>query len=672
MRGHLLALKNRLTTFLFRHGSRLVDMEWYREKNTLGSLGRRLPVLHYWLLGSKATTHCHPLFHNAYFLQQCQKVGLTPPQKPLKTYLTDKTYWNIDPHPLFDSRFYTQQLNDTLQISPLMHYIQGGHRQYDPHPLFQQKWYFNSFPNLEKLTHHCPLVHYIKTGYLSTVSTHPLFHADYYKKQINKNLSQESSNIDLLSHFVGSDHQFISCHPLFSIPLFIEQITSSEKIFVHNTSAADIIINEYLLNKARWKYNTHLLFDTEYYLAQKSGGRTDRSPLEEYIACHFGKRNPHPLFHTQWYQGRKKNILAFTGQSRVPLVHFVMNGQYMGESPHPLFALQWYRHTYMQGELSDTNPLIEFICHGESQGNRPNPLYPQNWQEILYTQYRCTTLSEFSKKYPVTLPTVRNRMTDAFSIDYLTPNEGTPAKCYLILFTPRSGSSWLTDLLSQNNILGRPTEWFNPDLIQSAMNGLTNKCHNINEYCKELQNTHQSPQGYFGAELTATHLSLLSELVDINHIFNNPKYIVLLRKNIVAQGVSLFLATETGYFHSTNTINQKNNVEYSEHKIRKWIDEILKDEKFIFCHLDKGNINFKLSWYEELQSNTALFIDNMIEHITEGSLSKRDKAVASKYTSIKADKNSEFERKFREGNAEYVQCIENERPFPCAAISLPN
>lgn len=43
-----------------------------------------------------------------------------------------------------------------------------------------------------------------------------------------------------------------------------------------------------------------------------------------------------------------------------------------------------------------------------------------------------------------------------------------PSKAYSILFTPRSGSSWLTSILTQTKAMGTPSEWFNPELMPSS------------------------------------------------------------------------------------------------------------------------------------------------------------------------------------------------------------
>ncbi|MBK8288603.1 MAG: hypothetical protein IPK95_08165 [Cellvibrionales bacterium] len=67
----------------------------------------------------------------------------------------------------------------------------------------------------------------------------------------------------------------------------------------------------------------------------------------------------------------------------------------------------------------------------------------------------------------------------------------------------------------------------------------------------------------------------------MNTVFNNPVYILQLRQNIISQAVSLFLATETGFFHASNKINSNNTVEYNGLKIQNWAKKLLQQEKFL-------------------------------------------------------------------------------------------
>ena len=652
------ALKTGLATLLLRRGGRLIDLEWYREQNLQNAYCQRFALVHALLFSHRATARSHPLFCPEYFVEQCEKAGLAAPKNPLKTYLRDRCYWHVDTHPLFDTHFYTNQISPPLEMPPLLHFLDEGHLQFDPHPLFQRTWYLISYPGLKKMQRHCALLHYLKIGYRAAASTHPLFHAFYYAEQAGILLKDGTSNQDLLLHYVTSSSFDISCHPLFSPQYFFRQVPTNSKTRPYNT-----IIKEYLLKPENWALSTHILFDSQYYLAQNSGKVTDKSPLAEYIEYNFRYRNPHPLFNTQWYLGRNRDLERLKGQGCVPLVHFVMNGYKMGESPHALFALQWYRHTYMQGRLDNVNPLIEFLTAGEGKGNRPNPLYPANWKTLLQEKYQCSTLEEYARNNPTGLPSRRNRISDIFATKYLNSDINIQdIKNYIILFTPRSGSSWLTELISDRKTLGRPSEWFNPDLMQSAMNGFYRKSENIYEYCSALQDRHKSAEGFFGAELTAKHLSLLIELVNINAVFNNPIYILQLRQNIISQAVSLFLATETGFFHASNTINSNNTVEYNGLKIQNWAKKLLQQEKFLCQFLNRQETPYLISWYEDLQKSPEEVVDRIAEYITGTRIAERS-GKPHVNAKVGSGVNLTFEARFREEQPSLVAEIEAARPF---------
>lgn len=669
IRPRLAAVKRRLTTYLFRSRWRLLDMDWYHTHNQLGRLGTRLPLLHALWNSSRAGYISHPLFDEAFFVAQCRERQLPVPSHPLRSYLRDKRYWQVDPHPLFDTAFYLQQQASQPDGAPLLHYLNHGHLQYDPHPLFCRRWYVISYPLLKTLRHHCALVHYVKKGWRDLVSTHPLFDAATYAAAARLPLDSGKPLQDPLQHFLQSPSTTASCHPLFVPEYFAAQAGIPDRLPV-----TTLLLTHYMQQPLHWRASTHLLFDAPYYLAQCSADAATKPPLQHYIEDAKTACNPHPLFHNDWYLGRKKNLLQFKGQGRVPLLHFVTRGYRMGESPHPLFALQWYRHTYLQGKVDDTNPLIEFLTVGEQQGNRPNPLFPQEWQRILRDHYHCECLRDFAIRSPCVLPENRNRIADVFLTQYLLPTEpaqGTrpESRNYFILFTPRSGSSWLTELIAAGKSMGRPSEWFNPDLMLSALNGLPQQCHNIDDYCAALQLYRQSSQGMFGVELSASQLVLLQELVDVADTFRRPAYVVHLRRNLIAQAVSLTLATESGFFHATNTINRAAVVPFNAVKINKWLDELVREEKFFHSFLQQQKSSYLLSWYEDICDDSQLVLQRIANHLGMPLPDSFSLPASSQHSKIGGAVNQEYEQRFREEYPAVVAVAENARPFACVMHS---
>lgn len=659
MRRWVAAARYRLATALLRSRLALVDFDWYRQRNALGRVGRRLPWLHYLWHGDRAD--CHPLFDVAHFTAQCVQHGLPVPARPLKAYLRQRQYWSLDPHPLFDTAFYRQQCAGEPAQAPLLHYLNSGHRSHDPHPLFARDWYLRAYPELAHNPLHCALLHYVKIGYRARVSTHPLFHAEYYARAAGISVAPDKPVVDALQHFVTTDPTAASGHPLFDLLHFRRSTGLSPAL-----GGYTLLVREYLQAPQHWACDPHPFFDAAFYTAQRAQP-AGQPPLLDYLQGGHTRHDPHPLFHTAWYLGRKKDLLVLVGQARVPLVHFVLQGARLGESPHPLFALAWYRHTYSAGRVDDSNPLVTFLQDGEARGDRPNPLFTPDWREILRADYGCDSLAAYAQRYPVTLPAVRNRISDVFAIAPLRAAQcEVPAvhtRDYFVLFTPRSGSSWLTERIAQHGVAGHPAEWFNPDLMQSAMNNFRYPCRDIVGYCQALKERHASPAGFFGAELTATHLAMLDELGAVETCFPQRRHIVHLRQDLVLQAVSLFLATESGYFHASQDANRGREVAYHEGRIRKWVEQLLLEEQQLAAYLQARPGGYYLSWYEALQADPDRVVGEILQYLGAGAAAVAP-AAAGRHQKIGSDTNLAYARRFRESQASWLAGVEASRPFP--------
>ena len=123
---------------------------------------------------------------------------------------------------------------------------------------------------------------------------------------------------------------------------------------------------------------------------------------------------------------------------------------------------------------------------------------------------------------------------------------------YAIYFTPRSGSSWLTDTLTDSKCLGKPQEFFNPNFIPRIARSLNaNSLEAISNCCcagkswwniSRLRNHDLSMHRVFGigrkvSRILSAHL---------------PAF-YLRREDMVLQAVSLAKAVKTSVFHSKNT-----------------------------------------------------------------------------------------------------------------------
>lgn len=137
-----------------------------------------------------------------------------------------------------------------------------------------------------------------------------------------------------------------------------------------------------------------------------------------------------------------------------------------------------------------------------------------------------------------------------------------PQVSYAILTTPRSGSTYFCDLLDSTNIAGHPSEH-----LRLAAQELTRYCNF--DYLRLLHNLMQhrtTSNGVFGTKLISHFLFEFRQTKpDFKQIFDSiDKFILLVRRDKVAQAVSLVLAQKTEIWHihsNTKNISYKSKLE---------------------------------------------------------------------------------------------------------------
>lgn len=157
------------------------------------------------------------------------------------------------------------------------------------------------------------------------------------------------------------------------------------------------------------------------------------------------------------------------------------------------------------------------------------------------------------------------------------------ARSFGIFFTPRSGSSWLTDILSQTKLMGKPQEWFNPNFIPNISRAVN--ANSLDGYIEMLRRKHKSG-GFFSFEVT---------FYQMRRVFgNNPSFLswfpvtdpffYLTREDIVLQAVSLAKAVNTSVFHSAGAKPEEvgradTEFLYDASEIGRWLEHILDQEQ---------------------------------------------------------------------------------------------
>lgn len=146
---------------------------------------------------------------------------------------------------------------------------------------------------------------------------------------------------------------------------------------------------------------------------------------------------------------------------------------------------------------------------------------------------------------------------------------------YVIFFTARSGSTWLTSVLSATKQLGVPEEYINPDFLLDVCTAV--RARTQVDMFQVLFRRRKTPNGVFGIEVR--HIDV--ELFGIEQFFSifGPQTVFfnLWRDNMVSQAVSLYRAVHTGRFHSTDP-RQAPPPPYDGDGIKRWMTHLLNTE----------------------------------------------------------------------------------------------
>lgn len=230
-----------------------------------------------------------------------------------------------------------------------------------------------------------------------------------------------------------------------------------------------------------------------------------------------------------------------------------------------------------------------------------------------------------------------------------------PAISYAILTTPRSGSTYLCDLLDSTKIAGHPSEH-----LRLATQELARNCNF--DYLRLLNNLmhyRTTSNGVFGTKFISHFLFELQQTKpDFQQIFNSlDKFILLIRKDKVAQAVSLVLAQQTDVWHIYQSNNEKS-INYNS-KLENIIinDALLEDveQKCVVINNQEARLKqilaaYKIQpleiTYEDLVADTQLQINQVLDFL-EIAKPQHQILVNSKVKKMPSNISQEIIRQFK-------------------------
>jgi len=234
---------------------------------------------------------------------------------------------------------------------------------------------------------------------------------------------------------------------------------------------------------------------------------------------------------------------------------------------------------------------------------------------------------------------------------------------YGIFITPRSGSTFLTHAIRDTGVLGVPDEWFNHGSIAPLVARLG--VDNVADYIFSIRRTLQTPNGVFGFQISWPQFAFLRQLVDVRQTFGPElKWLFLRRKNIVAQGVSLVIANQTGVFHSYQLTSGSgddfaNQVAYDADQLAATIRMIHNQELAIRRYFAEQDVRPIALFYEQIVAEPWSALTAMRASL--GVVEQPRAGSSNPLRKLATSLNTELEQRFRRDHAGFLAELEQSR-----------
>jgi LPS sulfotransferase NodH len=239
--------------------------------------------------------------------------------------------------------------------------------------------------------------------------------------------------------------------------------------------------------------------------------------------------------------------------------------------------------------------------------------------------------------------------------------ERAPARFfYVIHFTPRSGSSWLTDVIAATRQLSAANEAFNPGFIPRIAQAV--HATDLDDYFEMLIRVYNT-KGVYGTEVTAHQINaVFGGYADFHKYFGNSPCFWLIRQDIVAQAVSLakMVTTKVAHTVGSNLQSQQDADQlfpYDAALIKKWLIHIHAAEtRSETWFSEYGLAPLRMS-YEQTTALSPLQMVNVIaRHARLPDVAPM--ALSSQHGKLGTEQNTVYADRFRKEEADFMTEID--------------
>jgi LPS sulfotransferase NodH len=249
-------------------------------------------------------------------------------------------------------------------------------------------------------------------------------------------------------------------------------------------------------------------------------------------------------------------------------------------------------------------------------------------------------------------------------------------RTYAVVFTPRSGSSRLTEILTRARWLGRPGEHFNPAFVRRTAQHLG--ARDLPEYVALLKR-HHATLGTFGLKATWRHVQRLFGSADRFRALVAPNaWLWLVREDIVLQAVSISRMVQTEIAHNLPDVGNARLADadtqfrYDGQDIAGRLLAIRALERggeAMFARLKVAPL--RLSYERLLPMEPGALARRIAAHVG-AEVSSQAIFEDLRHRRLGTDKNLDFARRFRAENAGLVARVERARVPMLTALEEPS
>jgi LPS sulfotransferase NodH len=224
-----------------------------------------------------------------------------------------------------------------------------------------------------------------------------------------------------------------------------------------------------------------------------------------------------------------------------------------------------------------------------------------------------------------------------------------PRSRYIIAMTPRSGSSYLCDLMKKGKQFGAPGEFINPIFIPGIIKNIPGRT--AEEYLRNTLRITKTSNGVSGFKTSWFQFQGFKNSMNDEDYLSGFKYIYLTRRDLAAQAVSLYKATSSSVFqtniqHHEEAIKKLESLTYDYAGIKNWYGHIIAQEKGWQRYFHENHIVPLSITYEEIEADVLGVIKRIAGYIDVDPATVTRPKEVSVFKKMRDSRNTEWAQRF--------------------------